>query len=106
EQQYSEVDNKFISSRGLDIAEISNVINFDCPQSAERYIHRVGRTARDTSKGISVTFITPKETELSKNIFTDIESMLGHQIQSFNFSPKHIDSLRYRCTVNDTFCNN
>ena len=50
-----------IIARGLDIAEVSHVINFDTPDEAENYIHRIGRTGRADKEGISITFITPKE---------------------------------------------
>lgn len=50
-----------IIARGLDISEVSHVINFDVPDEAENYIHRIGRTGRADKEGIAITFITPKE---------------------------------------------
>lgn len=50
-----------VAARGLDINELSHVINFDIPQDAEDYVHRIGRTGRAGHKGIAITFITPKE---------------------------------------------
>jgi ATP-dependent RNA helicase RhlE len=50
-----------IVARGIDIAEVTHVINFDTPDVPENYIHRIGRTGRADKKGISITFITPKE---------------------------------------------
>jgi ATP-dependent RNA helicase DeaD len=50
-----------VAARGLDINELSHVINFDIPQDAEDYVHRIGRTGRAGNKGIAITFITPKE---------------------------------------------
>jgi ATP-dependent RNA helicase RhlE len=50
-----------IIARGLDIAGVSHVINFDVPDEAENYIHRIGRTGRADKEGIAITFITPKE---------------------------------------------
>lgn len=50
-----------VASRGLDINDLSHVINFDVPQDAEDYVHRIGRTGRAGKMGIAVTFITPKE---------------------------------------------
>lgn len=46
-----------VASRGLDIDNVSHVINYDLPQTYEDYIHRVGRTGRVDKKGIAVTFI-------------------------------------------------
>ena len=50
-----------IIARGLDIAEVSHVVNFDTPEIPESYIHRIGRTGRADKKGISITFYTEKE---------------------------------------------
>jgi superfamily II DNA/RNA helicase len=46
-----------IASRGLDINDITHVINFDLPQSMEDYIHRIGRTGRAAKKGTAITFV-------------------------------------------------
>ena len=50
-----------VMSRGIDIKEIDMVINFDVPQDAEDYVHRVGRTARAKSKGEAVTLVNPRD---------------------------------------------
>ncbi len=50
-----------VAARGLDIKEVSHVINFDIPQSADEYIHRVGRTARYDAEGDAFTFVTPPQ---------------------------------------------
>jgi ATP-dependent RNA helicase RhlE len=50
-----------IVARGLDIAEVSHVINFDMPEVPENYIHRIGRTGRADRKGVAIAFITEKE---------------------------------------------
>jgi ATP-dependent RNA helicase DeaD len=50
-----------VASRGLDIDDISHVINYDVPLSPEEYLHRVGRTARAGNHGVAVTLITPSE---------------------------------------------
>ncbi|KAL5257953.1 hypothetical protein ACHWQZ_G012787 [Mnemiopsis leidyi] len=54
-----------VASRGIDISDITNVINFDYPNTSEDYIHRIGRTARASRKGTAYTFITPND---SRNI--------------------------------------
>jgi ATP-dependent RNA helicase RhlE len=48
-------------ARGIDVAEVTHVINFDTPEVPENYIHRIGRTGRADKKGIAITFITEKE---------------------------------------------
>lgn len=65
-KQFQEGNYRFliatdIVARGIDVAEVSHVINFDTPEVAETYIHRIGRTGRADKKGIAVTFITPRE---------------------------------------------
>ncbi len=50
-----------VMARGIDVAEVTHVINFDTPDVPENYIHRIGRTGRADKKGIAITFITPKE---------------------------------------------
>lgn len=50
-----------IMARGLDISEISHVINFEIPEVPEQYIHRIGRTGRADKNGIAISFVTEKE---------------------------------------------
>ncbi|MGL1885937.1 MAG: DEAD/DEAH box helicase [Reichenbachiella sp.] len=50
-----------VISRGLDIAGVSHVINFNMPDNAENYIHRIGRTGRANQTGIAITYIGPKD---------------------------------------------
>lgn len=65
-----------ILSRGIDIEDIDQVINFDVPNDGEDYIHRIGRTARAEADGIAITFISPKE----QSGFLSIEQLLGETI--------------------------
>ncbi len=50
-----------VAARGLDISNVTHVYNFDIPQDAEWYVHRVGRTGRLGKHGIATTFVTPRE---------------------------------------------
>jgi ATP-dependent RNA helicase DeaD len=50
-----------VAARGLDIPDVSHVINYSIPQDPEGYIHRIGRTARAGKSGIAITFVTPRE---------------------------------------------
>jgi len=50
-----------IVSRGIDIDDISLVINYDVPHDAEDYVHRIGRTARASAEGMSITFVSEEE---------------------------------------------
>lgn len=57
-----------IVSRGIDIDDISLVINYDVPHDAEDYVHRIGRTARASAKGMSITFVSVEEQYKFKQI--------------------------------------
>lgn len=50
-----------VAARGLDVENITHVINFDIPQDPESYVHRIGRTGRAGASGVAMTFITPRE---------------------------------------------
>jgi ATP-dependent RNA helicase RhlE len=65
-----------VAARGLDIDDVSHVINYDIPENADDYIHRIGRTARAEKEGDAITFVTPTEhSELG-----NIERALGKQL--------------------------
>ncbi|MHC1696385.1 MAG: DEAD/DEAH box helicase [Eubacteriales bacterium] len=57
-----------IAARGIDIDELSHVINFDLPEVPETYVHRIGRTGRAGLAGIAISFCDYDEKELLKNI--------------------------------------
>jgi ATP-dependent RNA helicase RhlE len=65
-----------IIARGIDISEVTHVINFDTPDIPEIYIHRIGRTGRADKKGISITFIT----KLEKEFQLKIERLMNYKI--------------------------
>jgi len=50
-----------VAARGLDISDISHVVNFSMPQNPESYVHRIGRTGRAGKEGVAITFVTPRE---------------------------------------------
>jgi superfamily II DNA/RNA helicase len=65
-----------IVSRGIDIDDITLVINFDVPYDVEDYVHRIGRTARAGDSGMAITFVSPKE----QYRFAQIEQFLQKEI--------------------------
>lgn len=65
-----------ILSRGIDVEGIELVINYDVPNDAEDYVHRVGRTARADKKGAAFTFIGPKE----QRDFSQIEELIEMEV--------------------------
>lgn len=74
-RQFREGNTRFliatdIVARGIDISEVSHVINFDIPPIPENYIHRIGRTGRYNQQGIAISFCTEKELPLLQHIET------------------------------------
>ena len=55
-------------ARGIDVQQVSLVINFDIPNNMENYIHRIGRSGRFGRKGVSINFITDYEKEKKEEI--------------------------------------
>jgi len=72
-----------IVARGIDIEEVSHVINFDMPDTPENYIHRIGRTGRADKQGIAISFISPKE----KPFQAAIEALMNYAITMFPVPP-------------------
>jgi ATP-dependent RNA helicase RhlE len=62
-----------VAARGIDVPEVSHVINFDLPQDAETYVHRIGRTGRAGREGTAVSFCAPDE----RGRLRDIERLTG-----------------------------
>ncbi|MCI2115628.1 MAG: DEAD/DEAH box helicase [Acidaminococcus sp.] len=65
-----------VAARGLDIDNITHVVNFDVPQDPESYVHRIGRTGRAGNTGVSLTFITPREFRQLKLIERTIKTKI------------------------------
>ena len=70
-----------IAARGLDIHGVSHVFNFDLPNEAESYVHRIGRTGRAGRSGIAIAFCAPEEYVYLK----DIEKLMDIQIPASEF---------------------
>jgi len=66
-----------VSARGIDIVDVNYVINYDLPEKAENYVHRVGRTGRGVNKGIAVSFCS----SLEKERLLEIQSFLNKEIE-------------------------
>jgi len=65
-----------VAARGIDVDNVSLVINYDIPDDKESYVHRIGRTGRASRSGKAITFVTPKE----KRYLRDIEEYIGKEI--------------------------
>jgi ATP-dependent RNA helicase RhlE len=79
-----------VSARGIDIPDVDYVINYDLPDVAENYVHRVGRTGRGVKKGLAISFCSPEE----QAVLAEIEEFLGKKV-----SVLIIDKEEYTATV-------
>ncbi|HSL71363.1 MAG TPA: DEAD/DEAH box helicase [Longimicrobiales bacterium] len=84
-----------VAQRGLDIEGISHVVNYDVPQDADDYVHRIGRTGRAGASGTAVTFMAAHEISLVR----DIERRLGAELPrislpGFDYESNFIESAR------------
>ncbi|MBU5438122.1 DEAD/DEAH box helicase [Tissierella sp. MSJ-40] len=68
-----------VAARGLDVEGMTHVFNYDIPEDAEGYIHRIGRTGRGGHTGIAVTFVTPKDKDALAMIERKIKMTLKKQ---------------------------
>ena len=67
-----------VAARGIDIDDVSHVVNFEIPNVPESYVHRIGRTARAGRSGVAISLCDPSEKALLK----DIERLIGSKLQS------------------------
>ncbi|OGI46666.1 MAG: RNA helicase [Candidatus Muproteobacteria bacterium RBG_16_65_34] len=79
-----------VAARGLHIPDVSHVFNFDLPQNAEDYVHRIGRTARAGASGDAVSFAC------ERHVFSlpEIETYLGHKIPVVQVTPELLPPLK------------
>jgi ATP-dependent RNA helicase DeaD len=83
-----------VAARGIDVNDLTHVINYSIPQEAEAYVHRIGRTGRAGKKGVAITFVTPREmgklsrikrvanAEIKKSTIPEIEEVLKAKKES------------------------
>lgn len=72
-----------IVARGIDIAEVTHVVNFDLPESPENYIHRIGRTGRADRQGHALSFVTEKDQAIKE----EIEAFMKEEIPVLELPP-------------------
>lgn len=65
-----------VSARGIDIPDVDTVINYDLPELAENYVHRIGRTGRGFRKGLAISFCGENE----KSLLAAVEDLIGHSV--------------------------
>jgi ATP-dependent RNA helicase RhlE len=75
-----------IASRGLDIANVTHVINYDVPEHAEDYVHRIGRTGRAQREGDAATIVAPDEQAKLDAIEKFIDQQIPQlKLEDFNY---------------------
>ena len=75
-----------VMARGIDIDDVSHVVNYDLPNTAEDYVHRIGRTARAGKSGTAVSLLAPEEHEMLRDIEVKIGSVLDcHDADGFSY---------------------
>ncbi len=70
-----------IMARGLDISDITHVINFEMPELPEQYMHRIGRTGRADATGTAISFVTPREEEFK----LEVEVLMNTELKITDF---------------------
>jgi superfamily II DNA/RNA helicase len=71
-----------LAARGLDIPEVSHVINYDIPEESESYVHRIGRTARMGREGMAITFVA----EYDEKSLADIKKIVNGSLRQERLS--------------------
>ncbi|TWI73086.1 ATP-dependent RNA helicase RhlE [Desulfobotulus alkaliphilus] len=81
-----------VSARGIDIPDVQVVINYDLPDVAENYVHRVGRTGRGVNKGLAISFCSEEE----KEMLASIEKLIGKPVpQLFMDKASYAETLMF-----------
>ena len=76
-----------IAARGIDVSQISHVVNYDIPDTAEAYIHRIGRTGRAARSGDAFTLVTGEDSIMVRTIEKKLNSPLArHTVEGFDYS--------------------
>lgn len=92
-----------LASRGLDLVNVSMVINFDMPKHTEEFIHRIGRTGRAGSKGDAIAFVGPKDWLSFKNVEGLLEQTISfEQIAGLKAKFKGLKPKKIKAKIADT----
>jgi superfamily II DNA/RNA helicase len=81
-----------VASRGLDIPTITHVVNYDLPENAEDYVHRIGRTGRAGREGMALSLVSIEQ----RHLLRDIEKLIGPQNDIDSGTVKKVAGRRFR----------
>jgi len=77
-----------LAARGIDISDLPHVVNFDMPDVAENYVHRIGRTGRAGKKGIALSLVSADEADVLAEVETLIGKLIPRELVD-GFEPRH-----------------
>jgi superfamily II DNA/RNA helicase len=83
-----------VAARGLDVIGVSHVINYDCPEDADTYVHRIGRTGRAGATGIAVTFVDWEDLPRWRLINSTLGIGIPEPVETYHTSAHLHDDLR------------
>ena len=83
-----------VASRGLDVKDISHVVNYDFPKQVEDYIHRIGRTARAGARGVAITFFTQKDGRQARELVRVMKETKQEVPQALQMIAEKADGVR------------
>ena len=76
-----------VAARGIDITDVSHVVNYECPDSEMTYVHRIGRTGRAGAKGIAVTLVDWADVTRWKVINKALDLEYKELVETYSTSP-------------------
>ena len=77
-----------VAARGIDVADISHVVNFDMPRTADIYVHRIGRTGRAGKKGTAISLVEAHDAEILGKVERYTDQKLKRRVIK-GLEPKH-----------------
>ncbi|GAA4240845.1 DEAD/DEAH box helicase [Actinomadura meridiana] len=82
-----------VAARGLDVDDVTHVVNYECPDSADTYVHRIGRTGRAGKEGVSVTFVDWSDLTRWKLINGTLDLPFANPEETYSTSPHFFETL-------------
>lgn len=83
-----------VAARGIDVDNVTHVVNYECPDDSKTYVHRIGRTGRAGNKGVAVTFIDWDDMMRWKMISKELQLNLPEPVETYHTSPHFFSDLK------------
>ncbi len=91
-----------VAARGLDVDDVTHVVNYECPDAADTYVHRIGRTGRAGKEGISVTLVDWKDLQRWKLINTTLDLGFADPAETYSTSDHLYEALEIPTGITGT----